>query len=169
MATFAGVQPRMDLKAKERGGTSQHLFWTVGNERDIRHRDSCLRIPGRVGGVRVILTLPYPISSNRYWRSARGRVFVSAEAKAYKQEVALIARTAGMREPASISSIALIVKLIPKNRICMDLDNALKVTIDALKGIAFEDDSQVVKIQAEKLPPDGIGRLLIEVQSMGVE
>lgn len=117
----------------------------------------------------MILTLPYPISSNRYWRSARGRVFVSAEAKAYKQEVALIARTAGIREPASISAIALIVKLIPKTRRCLDLDNALKIAIDALKGIAFEDDSQVVKIQAEKLPPDGVGRLLIEVQSMGVE
>jgi len=115
------------------------------------------------------LTLPYPISANRYWRNARGRTFVSSEAKAYKQAVALIARNAGLYEPALISAVALDVRLIPKSGVCMDLDNALKVTIDALNGIAYEDDSQVRKIVAQRMPPDGVGRLLVEVLPMGVE
>ena len=34
------------------------------------------------------IVLPVPPSANRYWRSCRGRVFVSAEAKAYKNDVA---------------------------------------------------------------------------------
>ena len=43
------------------------------------------------------------------------------------------------------------ITLTPKNGICMDLDNALKVSIDALKGIAYADDSQVRKITAQRV------------------
>lgn len=46
----------------------------------------------------------------------------------------------------------------------MDLDNALKVSIDALKGIVFADDSQVYRIVAERADPDPAGGARLEVE-----
>jgi len=73
--------------------------------------------------------------------------------------VGWLAREAGMREPMT-GAIALDMWLTPKNRICMDLDNALKVMIDALKGVAYADDSQIEAITAAKLPPGKPGMLV---------
>ena len=52
---------------------------------------------------------------------------------------------------------------MPANRVCMDLDNCLKVAIDALKGICYIDDSQVRKIIAERAEPDGQARLVVTI------
>lgn len=127
----------------------------------------------------IRLELPYPISANRYWRTivqkpkggerdARAMMFVSTEAKAYKRDVAWLAKGAGIRTPL-VCSIALRIELRPKNGVCMDLDNALKVTIDALKGIAYADDSQVRKITAERTAPDGKGTLVVEIDTYADE
>lgn len=114
----------------------------------------------------IRLSLPYPVSANRYWRTIvqgkRALVFVSDEAKRYKRDAGWLARGAGLRQPYECP-VELRITLTPKNGICMDLDNALKVTIDALKGIAYVDDSQVRKITAERAPADGRGGLIVEV------
>lgn len=117
----------------------------------------------------MILVLPYPISANRYWISFWApkvkRVFtgVTKEAHAFKEECGWRAKAAGVREPIT-GMVELRIALIPKNRVCMDLDNALKVTIDALKGIVYADDSQVRRIVAERKEPDEHGaRLEIEI------
>jgi hypothetical protein len=56
----------------------------------------------------IKITLPYPLSANRYWASRTvkpkaGPAFVSTyvttEAKAYKQHVATLALIAGIRKP----------------------------------------------------------------------
>lgn len=118
----------------------------------------------------IRLVLPYPVSANRYWRTivakkqARALTFVSDEAKSYKAECGWIAKAAGCREPLT-GIVALHMRLVPKNRVCMDLDNALKVSIDALKGIVYADDAQVYRITAERLQPDAKGpRLEVDVQ-----
>lgn len=113
------------------------------------------------------LILPYPVSANRYWRTVvakkqlRALTFVSDEAKAYKQEVAWRAKAAGVKPISGL--VELRVRLVPKNGVCMDLDNALKVTIDALKGVVYADDSQVYRIVAERGDADPTGaRLEVE-------
>jgi len=115
------------------------------------------------------LVLPYPVSANRYWRTVvakkqqRALTFVSKEAEAYKHEVVWRAKAAGIRTPMA-GPLELRVRLIPENRVCMDLDNCLKVTIDALKGVVYGDDDQVYRIVAERADPDPTGkRLEIEV------
>jgi len=117
----------------------------------------------------VILVLPYPVSANRYWRTIvakkqlRAITFVSDEAKSYKAQCAWLAKAAGFRVPLN-GAIELRISLVPKNRVCMDLDNALKVTIDALKGVVYADDAQVYRIVAQRADPDPAGaRLEIEV------
>lgn len=118
-------------------------------------------------------TLPYPVSANRYWRTfayiAKGThkpkavTVPSDEAKAFKEEAGWRAKAAGIRQ-ALTGPIEVRFLLIPANRVCMDLDNALKVSIDALKGILFEDDSQVYKIVAERADPDPVGGARLEVE-----
>ena len=114
------------------------------------------------------LILPYPVSSNRYWRSfvpkgwTRAVVVLSDEAKAYKREAGWLAKAAGIRTPLA-GPVEVRVVLYPRDRRQIDLDNALKVAIDALNAIAYEDDKQVCKITAERRAPHGEARLEVEI------
>lgn len=118
------------------------------------------------------LVLPYPVSANRYWRSfvpkgwTRAVVHLSDEAKAYKREAGWLSKAAGVRLVKE-GALELRIRLVPKNRVCMDLDNALKVTLDALKGIAYADDDQVWKLTAERCEPDGAdARIEVEILAL---
>lgn len=137
----------------------------------------------------LTITLPYPPSANRYWRTrvidVPGRApivstYVSADAKAYKQEVMWLIRAAGVRSPCP-GRVAISYVLYPKRPQdwerrkrklgdawqdsvqCIDLDNAQKVLLDALKGVAFEDDVWVRRITAERAEPDGDARLVVTI------
>jgi len=137
-----------------------------------------------------VLTLPYAISANVYWRSyvfkgnpPRVITHVSPEAKTYKHECAWIAKAAGIRTPIK-HRVTLDITLYPKRpkdaeaRIrknatswdddvqCIDLDNCLKTTIDALKGVVYDDDKWVWAINARRAEPDGAARLVLVVESI---
>ena len=120
----------------------------------------------------VRLNLPYPVSANRYWRIWRNKAVRSAEATAYKSVVRRIAQEAGVMP--SEGSVAVWLRLIPKaykdgsaNKMVIDLDNALKVTLDSLQGIAYENDKQVRRIAAEyDSEPVAGGGLVVEIEEL---
>lgn len=92
-----------------------------------------------------MITLPYPPSANRYWRSFRGRVVKSKEARTYQAEAGWIAKAQGANitdKPVSLS-----LRFFRPRR-SGDLDNRLKVAIDSLNGVVYEDDKQVVELHA---------------------
>ena len=97
------------------------------------------------------LTLPFPPSSNRYWRSTVRAGFVrtykSKEAKEYS---ALAYWTAKQQcgDPLEGDVIVRGVIYFPDRR--GDLDNRLKVLLDALEGAAYTNDKQVVRIDVAK-------------------
>lgn len=93
----------------------------------------------------ITITLPIPPSANRYWRNCRGRMVVSKEAKDYKERVGWLLK-AEHCQPIS-GPIDARIKVFRARR-AGDLDNFLKVIFDALKGIAFADDDQIVRIEA---------------------
>jgi crossover junction endodeoxyribonuclease RusA len=108
----------------------------------------------------VKLTLPYPPSANRYWRSCRGRVVPSTEAIAYKRSVGLLCRAA--RAPKLSGDVVVTVEVFrPARR--GDLDNRLKVLLDALRGYVFDDDDQVVAIHAQRRDDKERPRVELEV------
>lgn len=136
----------------------------------------------------ITLTLPYPVSSNRYWAtrvvkmggSPRAMTYVTPEAKAFKEKVQWLARQAGVRQPFQ-GRFSLLITLHPhcpqdahrrmkrdpsgwENTVqCMDLDNAQKVTIDALKGVVIEDDKWAWEILSKRgIPVDG-GKLVVTI------
>lgn len=132
----------------------------------------------------IRLVLPPPISANRYWRSfvprggSRAITCVSDEAKAYKRDALKLALAAGVRKPIS-GRVALDVQLYPARPLdwakrsrkdpdgwsdsvrCIDLDNCLKVLLDALKDVAFGDDSWVRSLHAERMDPDEHGARVV--------
>lgn len=92
-------------------------------------------------------TLPVAPSANRYWRNVKGRMVVSEIARAYKREAAYEALRQGVRPLAGGVSVWLDIY---RARRVGDTDNFLKVALDALKGVGFADDSQVVEIHARR-------------------
>lgn len=100
------------------------------------------------------LVLPIGPSANRYWRVFRNMVVVSAEAKAYKQQVKIIGLQQRVRSLGGPIAVTIKVFRPAKMR---DLDNNLKVIMDALQGVLFDNDSQIVEIHAfrydDKLNP----------------
>lgn len=138
----------------------------------------------------IELTLPYPISANRYWRSfsAGKRVVTvpSPEAKDYKQSVQLIAQAAGIRAPIN-GRVHIHLQLFPHRPLdwqkrmrlhgaswddtvqCIDLDNARKVLYDSLKGVAIEDDKWVRSDSGERMEPDGEARVVVTITALQVE
>lgn len=120
----------------------------------------------------LVLNLPYPVSANRYWRIWRNKAVRSVEATAYKEIVRRIAQEAGVMP--SEGSVAVCLRLIPKankdgsaNKTVIDLDNALKVTLDALQGIIYENDKQVRRIVAEYgSEPVAGGGLAVEIEEL---
>lgn len=107
------------------------------------------------------LTLPYPPTANTYWRHVGRKVLLSAEARAYRTEVAWKAKLAGVRPLSGPVVVALDVY---RPRRIGDLDNRIKQLLDALRDIAFEDDDQVVDIHARRFDDKANPRVEVTVE-----
>jgi crossover junction endodeoxyribonuclease RusA len=107
------------------------------------------------------LVLPYPPANNHYYRAVPGRgVLLSAEARRYKEDAGMVALAAGVR-PVD-GPVALTVTLYrPQKR--GDIDGRLKGLLDALNGIAYRDDSQVVELHAYRLDDKDHPRVEVQV------
>lgn len=137
----------------------------------------------------IVLTLPYPISANVYWRSRvmgkRSMTYVSKEAEEYRSQVNLLCWQAGIREPLQ-GRVAIALQLYPQRPLdwakrarkdpagwddgvrCIDLDNANKVLLDSLKGVAIEDDKWVRRLMSERMEPDGDARVVVCITPLAV-
>lgn len=113
------------------------------------------------------LVLPYPPSANRYWRHVGRNVVKSEEARKYQQGVRLrwltdAIHATHLRGPPSGPVVVSVALFRPARR--GDLDNSLKVLLDALKGIAYRDDSQVVELHARRFEDKANPRAEVTVE-----
>ena len=136
----------------------------------------------------IVLVLPYPISANRYWSErsvtpkggARSFVqrYITPEARAYREDVAWRTRAAGVRSPLP-GRVRVEIDLYPHRPLdylkrqrehgdawddtvqCIDLDNARKVLLDALNGVAFEDDGRIWSDGGDRMEPDQHGARVV--------
>lgn len=139
----------------------------------------------------IVLTLPYPVSANRYWRTflpkghSRPVTIPSDEAKAYRESVKWEASRRGISTPI-MGRVRIGIELFPKRPQdwakraakdpqtwddtvqCVDLDNANKVLLDALKGVAIEDDKWVRELHAVRREPDGDARVVVTITQLAV-
>lgn len=95
----------------------------------------------------IKLTLPSPPSANRLWRNCRGVMVKSEAARQYALDVAVLARAARVRP---LEGDVKVIMAVYRQRKAGDLDNKIKIVLDSLQGLAFENDSQVVKIEAHR-------------------
>jgi crossover junction endodeoxyribonuclease RusA len=105
-------------------------------------------------------TLDYPPSLNALYATVNGRRVLSKAGRQYKGNAALDA----FRQGAYCISGAVVISIDvyrPAKR--GDLDNTFKVILDALKGIAWEDDKQIVGINARRFDDKEYPRVEIEV------
>lgn len=116
----------------------------------------------------MIVMLPYPPSANRYLRHTARGTYRTAEANAYRTKAGWLAKTAGAK-PTS-AAVEMRVTLHPRltakgkaSGTCLDLDNCIKVAMDALQGVAFDNDKQVKKITLTYGAPMVDGGLTLEV------
>lgn len=93
--------------------------------------------------------LPVPPSANRWWRNVDGRMLLSREARAYHERAGLHALAQGVRQIRRPSLVSLTVTWY-RGRKSGDLDKRLGILLDALQGIGYENDSQVVRIVATR-------------------
>jgi len=93
------------------------------------------------------LTLPIPPSANRYWRVVNGRPITSAVARNYKLAAGWMAKEQGVE---MVSTPVYLRIDVFRPRKSGDLDNYLKVLLDAMSGILWEDDEQIVQIVATR-------------------
>lgn len=112
------------------------------------------------------LVLPYPPSANRYWKTWRGRTVKSAEARAYALAVGMLCRAARAKPLAGPVVVSIGVY---RPRRAGDLDNRIKVTLDSLRGHAFEDDEQVVELHAYRHDDKARPRVEVEVSPVALE
>ena len=122
-----------------------------------------------MGNSKIVLSLNYPPSANRYWRCFRNRMVPSAAATAYKKHVKMVAQSEGV--VLHNYSICVNIQLLPKltargkaSKVLLDLDNCLKVALDALQGVIIENDNQVKEIHASYGVPTNGGGLRIEIK-----
>jgi crossover junction endodeoxyribonuclease RusA len=126
-------------------------------------------VPGEVSGVGDALkfTLPLPPSVNDYWRIFKNRILITARARQYKAEVRfrVMQQQDGLPEP--LRGPVLVQLVVYRKRRQGDLDNFQKGLLDSLRGIAFEDDAQVVEIWARRMDDPTNPRVEVRVEAAG--
>ena len=95
----------------------------------------------------ITLTMPWPPSVNKHWRTFQGRMIISAEGRSYRKAVAdqvLIQR--GAKHYTGKLRVQ-IEAFRPDNR-RRDLDNLLKAVLDGCTHAGvWEDDSNIVDLR----------------------
>lgn len=106
------------------------------------------------------LVLPYPPTLNNLKAIVRGRMVKTSEARKYEATVQWQATLQGAKR---IDGPLVVRVRAFRPRKAGDLDNTLKAAFDALKGVAWNDDSQVVEIYATRHDDKANPRLEVEV------
>ena len=111
------------------------------------------------------IVLALPPSANVYWRYGPNGVHVSEEAQNYKAGVKWKALHQGM-QPMS-GELALYVNVYRQQK-RGDLDNYAKVLGDALNGVAYHDDSQVVELHMWRHDDRKSPRVEVEIRMVAL-
>lgn len=112
----------------------------------------------------VNLTLPYPPSVNNMYGNRRngGRILTQAGYR-FKSDVAAIAtisRSGYFEGEVRVSAN------VYRARKSGDLDNRLKAVLDALTGVCWKDDDQVVEIHAYRYDDKSNPRVEVQITAI---
>lgn len=113
----------------------------------------------------MTITFPYPPSVNRYWRTIvkgkRAFPILSSEAREYK---ARMAAYAAVLQPSQ-EPVSLTIRLY-RPRKAGDIDGPLKPLLDALQGLLYVNDSQIVEMHVTRHDDKANPRVEVEIESV---
>lgn len=117
--------------------------------------------------------MSYPVGGNRAWRQANGKVIPNPKAVAWKRQAAESARLAGIQ--IITGPVEIHCRLHPRinkdgtpSKTRLDCDAPLKLLLDALNGVAYADDKQIIRIVAEIAHPVAGGALSVRVMAKNI-
>lgn len=114
----------------------------------------------------LTLTLPWPPSVNRLWRSYQGRQILAAAARRYRRDSRHLVSDA-MRESALVTltvPLEIAIDLHPPTRQRYDADNRIKAILDLLQHAGLvADDAQFQRITVTKCDIVRGGRIVVSV------
>lgn len=130
---------------------------------------------------RVAFTVPGDVTGKARPRFARksGKVYKPKKSAEYEELVVAMYRETGCEPFCGPVSVKVdIYRALPKTtpkKVASepdthkpDADNVLKIVLDALNGVAYHDDSQVVVVQATKHPRERrVEHLTVEIAEVG--
>lgn len=96
----------------------------------------------------MTIILPIPPLLNRLYKVSGGRFYKSSAAAVYKKECHYIIHS--VQKHPTDAELELNIKWYRK-ALRGDIDGILKCFLDALEGLIWEKDSQIMKITIEKL------------------
>ena len=113
------------------------------------------------------LTLPLGPSINHYWRKKKGGgFFISEEGVAFRKEVWLAVKQA--KVPTLSGRVCVIMRVFPRDKRKIDLDNRAKACLDALqKAGVYADDEQVDELNISRGSIIQGGRMEVMVGEIG--
>lgn len=113
-------------------------------------------------------------------------IYTPSETQTYEHQIAMAFKAGGGRCIPTGQCVAVAVTAffpVPKSygkgkrKACIegdirpdkkpDIDNVLKVVLDALNGLAYDDDKQVIEAICRKYYTDGEGYLWVAIKSVG--
>lgn len=108
-----------------------------------------------------------PLSQNRaYRRSKQGRMFMSDEARAFKEQIALIAKCArpDTWDTSTKWFEVWVTCYFDSQR--PDVDGPCKLALDAMEHVLYENDRQVVKVTMERRVDRVAPRMEVKVREL---
>ena len=131
----------------------------------------------------ITITLPWPPSTNTYWRSRvfrqyrtiKGRrtlvhipiVYVTHEGKKYRKLVQQRCMQAGLNGKRLTGRLAVVLNLYPPTRRVCDVANYEKAAIDALEAAqVFVNDSQIDDNRQVRCPVLKGGALVVTIEEI---
>jgi crossover junction endodeoxyribonuclease RusA len=134
----------------------------------VEERNGIVSTPApRLQGTPVVqfVTLPYPPTANNFKvpivRGTRACMTLSAEARTWKGVAELRVSTANL---VSLNGPVKLDIHVYRPRKVGDLDNAIKLSVDALSKYAYYDDEQVTEIHAYRHDDKANPRVEISIE-----
>lgn len=118
-------------------------------------------------GKRLELKLPFPPSTNTYWRNVGHKVLISEGGRAYRKAVIDCVRQVVGPKHFDMQ-VGVTLELVPPDRRRRDIDNYSKALFDALThaGI-WSDDEQIFQLLIKKCEPvKGGGAALVTISEL---
>ncbi len=111
--------------------------------------------------------LPWPASVNAMYRAISGRILVSDVARSWKSKAMVVmdsSRCFGVPWPLT-GRLGVVIEAWPPNKRARDLDNLIKVVLDAGNQSLWLDDSQIDDIRVVRMgvDPDKKGYIQLTV------